>query len=386
MSSSLSSLVSVPSAPLDVLIVAGNARSLIANRGDLIRDIQARGHTVAAAVPTADMLPGVQALGIPVFPLPMARAALSPRRDLATLLALWRLMRRLQPRAVLGYTAKPVIYGGLAARLAGVPRCHALITGLGHAFAEPRGWRDRGLTATVAALYRLGLAGQHGVFFQNPDDRAEFDARGLIGRRTRATCVDGSGINLEAFPACPIPEGPPLLLYVGRLLRDKGVAEFVAAAARLKAEWPEARFVAVGPHDASLPHACAAEDVVRWRREGIVEFVGGVDDVRPWLAACHAFVFPSRYREGVPRCVLEALATGRAVITTDAPGCRETVRDGGNGLLVPPGDIEALADAMGVLLAQPALLARMGRASRALAVERFDVCRVNRMMLEAMGL
>ncbi|PRY67367.1 glycosyltransferase family 4 protein [Halomonas ventosae] len=371
---------------VDVLIVAGNARSLIANRGDLIREMLERGHAVAAAVPRADYLPEVEQLGIPVIPLDMARASLAPWQDLRTLAALWQVMRRLRPRVVLGYTVKPVVYGSLAARLAGVPRAYSLITGLGLAYGEARTRRARLLRTLVSSLYRVGLAGNRAVFFQNPDDQAEFLARGIIPAGLRAVRVDGSGVNLQEYPRCPPAEGPMLFLYVGRLLRDKGVDQFVAAAERLKPAFPEARFVVVGPHDPRLPHACGAAEVAGWHARGLVEFVGGVRDVRPWLARCHVFVFPSTYREGIPRCVLEAMATGRAIVTTDGPGCRETVLPDDNGVLVPPRDVQALAVALRGFLEAPERAARMGAASRRLAAERFDVRRVNRAMLEAMEL
>ncbi|APE32618.1 glycosyltransferase family 1 protein [Halomonas aestuarii] len=375
-----------PGTRVDVLIVAGNARSLIANRGDLIREMQARGHAVAAAVPRADYLPEVELLGIPVIPLDMARASLAPWQDLRTLAALWLVMRRLRPRVVLGYTVKPVVYGSLAARLAGVPRAYSLITGLGLAFGEARTRRARLLRSLVSLLYRVGLAGNRTVFFQNPDDQEEFLARRILTARSCSVRVNGSGVNLTEYPPCPIPEGPMLFLYVGRLLLDKGVDQFVAAAEQLKPAFPDARFVVVGPHDPKLPHACPAEEVAGWNERGHVEFIGGVRDVRPWLAKCHVFVFPSTYREGIPRCVLEAMATGRAIVTTDAPGCRETVLPGDNGILVPPRDVQSLTRTMRRFLETPELAERMGRASRRLAVERFDVRLVNRVMLEAMGL
>ncbi|WP_280545710.1 glycosyltransferase family 4 protein [Halomonas sp. 11-S5] len=366
--------------------MAGNARSLIANRGDLIREMQARGHAVAAAVPRADYLPEVEQLGIPIIPLEMSRASLAPWQDLRTLAALWQVMRRLRPRVVLGYTVKPVVYGSLAARLAGVPCSFSLITGLGLAYGEARTRRARLLRSLVSSLYRAGLAGNRAVFFQNPDDQAEFLTRGIISPGLRTVRVNGSGVNLEEYPRCPLPDGPMLFLYVGRLLRDKGVDQFVAAAERLKPVFPEARFVVVGPHDPDLPHACPAGEVAAWHERGIVEFIGGVRDVRPWLSRCHVFVFPSTYREGIPRCVLEAMATGRAIVTTDAPGCRETVLPDDNGILVPPRDVPALAAALQGLLEAPEQVARMGAASRRLAAERFDVRRVNRAMLEVMEL
>ena len=370
--------------PPDLLIIAGNARSLVANRGRLIAELKTRGRRVAAAVPLADWRPEVEQLGIDLHPIGLRRSTTNPLADLRLLAELRALMCRLQPRAVLGYTAKPVIYGSIAARLAGVPRVYAMITGLGHAFISAEQGRD-GLRRVVSALYRTGLSRCDRVFFQNPDDQQEFIAAGILREPEKATRIHGSGVDLAYYSRQPLPTGAPLFLFIGRLLTEKGIGEFVAAARSLRGRWPEARFVAVGPHDPSLPHAVTAAEIRDWQAEGSVEFVGGVVDVRPWLAACSALVLPS-YREGTPRAVLEAMSTGRAVITTDAPGCRETVVDGCNGFLVPPRDAGALAAAMEQLLAGPALLDVMGAESRRRAGERYDVDQVNQVLIEAMGL
>nr|WP_231373452.1 glycosyltransferase family 4 protein [Thioalkalivibrio sp. ALE19] len=369
---------------MDLLIVAGNARSLIANRGALIREVTSGGLTVGAAVPEKDYLPEVEELGIEIHKFPMARTSLNPFADLRTVRALRRIMRATQPEAVFGYTVKPVVYGALAARLAGVKRFYAMITGLGHAFTtfSPK---TRVIRAISTRLYRYGVARSSRVFFQNPDDREEFIQRRILRDPERAVLVNGSGVDTERFAPHELPEGPPVFLFIGRLLTEKGVAEFVEAARHVHARWPGARFVAVGPHDPDLPHAVDAAEVERWKAEGVVEFVGGVKDVRGWLAASSVFVLPS-YREGTPRSVLEAMSIGRPIITTDAPGCRETVEHGRNGFLVPPRDSSSLAREMEEFLEKPDLIGRMGAASRELAEDKYDVRKVNQKILRAMEL
>ncbi|MGM1051926.1 MAG: glycosyltransferase family 4 protein [Pseudomonadota bacterium] len=366
------------------MIVAGNARSLIANRGDLIRDMLAAGLEVAAAVPTADYLPEVEELGIPIYPIAMGRTAINPLHDIKYLLAMRKLLRQVQPEVVFGYTIKPVVYGSLAARLAGVPRIYSMITGLGHVFTTENK-RNRRLQKVIAILYRSGLAANRKVFFQNPDDLQEFLDRGMFKDLSKAVRTYGSGVDMQRFAREPIPEGLTTFLFIGRLLTEKGVAEFCDAARQLRGEYPDARFIAVGPHDSNLPHACDEGDIEKWKAEGVVEFIGGVSDVRPWIKACSVFVLPS-YREGTPRSVLEAMSIGRPIITSDAPGCRETVEEGSNGFLIPPRQSQPLAAAMRRFLEESELVPRMGEASRQLVERHYDVRKVNRVILEAMEL
>lgn len=367
---------------MDVFIIAGNARSLIANRGDLIRDMCAAGLEVAAAVPTADYLSEVEELGITIYPVEMGRTGINPLHDLKYLLALRKLLRKVRPRVVFGYTIKPVVYGSLAARLAGVPHIYSMITGLGHVFTTENA-RNRRLQKIIGLLYRAGLSANRKVFFQNPDDLQEFLDRGMLNDRGKAVRTYGSGVDMQRFAREHLPDGPTTFLFIGRLLTEKGVAEFCEAARQVHVEYPEARFVAVGPHDPSLPHSCSAENLATWKAEGIVEFIGGVADVRPWIEQCSVFVLPS-YREGTPRSVLEAMSMGRAIITSDAPGCRETVEQGINGFLVPPRTTQPLAEAMKHFLKHPEHIAQMGAASWQLVEKHYDVHKVNRVILNAM--
>lgn len=373
---------------MKTFIVASLASSLRNFRGPLIVAMRAAGHEVHAAAPrlqrdteTLDWLTGQ---GVICHDVPLSRAGLNPLADLRAMLALRQLMRRIEPDVFLGYTAKPVIWGLLAARLAGVPQRVALITGLGYAFTDSVGGLRGFMRLVLSRLYRTALRRATLIFFQNPDDRADFQRMGLVPSDVPVRLVAGSGIDLNHFPMQPLPPGPVRFLLIARLLEDKGIREYVAAARLLRAEWPEAEFHLVGgtdPNPAGIPEA----EVSAWHAAGDVIWHGQKRDVRPLLAAAHVYVLPS-YREGTPRTVLEAMATGRAVITTDAPGCRQTVAKGETGYLVPVRDTQALAAAMTRFLQDAALIARFGAAGRARAEAVFDVNRVNAQILQAMGL
>ncbi len=372
-----------------ILFVAANARSLIANRGDLIREMKELGHRVHALIPEYDFLPEVEELGITYDLIRLSRTGMDPKADLRYYRDLRRFMTDWKPDIVYSYSIKPVIYGSLAARASGVPLIAAMITGMGYLFSG-ESLKQRMLRQVASTLYRRGLAAADRIFFQNPDDLAQFRKLDIISASDNHKIyrTNGSGINLERFPSTPPPvppNEPVTFLMIARLLQDKGVREFVHAAESMRHDYPKAQFVVVGPHDTMLPHALPAEELEQWKINGVVSFVGGVKDVRPYLKESSVYVLPS-YREGTPRSVLEAMATGRPVITTDTPGCRETVVDWVNGFLVPVKSAQALASRMKIFLRQPELIEVMGRNSLLMAEEKYDVRRVNRGILEALGL
>jgi glycosyltransferase involved in cell wall biosynthesis len=261
-----------------------------------------------------------------------------------------------------------------------VPAVFALISGLGYAFVEGGGLARDLMRRLISALYRTSLRHADGIFFQNPDDLEDFRRLAIIGDRHKAIRVNGSGVDIEHYRFSPPRLEPPTFLLIARLLKDKGIFEFVEAARRLRLRHPRACFCLLGPLDTN-PAAISIRDLERWRAQGAVDYLGEAPDVRPHLAAATVYVLPSAYREGVPRTLLEAMSTGRALITTDTPGCRETVLSGQNGFLVPPGDAGALAQAMERFIVQPDLAVAFGRRSRALAEDRFDVRKVNAVML-----
>jgi glycosyltransferase involved in cell wall biosynthesis len=374
---------------MKVLILASVSRSLLNFRGPLLRELRDHGHEVIAAAPedegTEAVREALAAQGIRFEPVPLARGGLNPVQDFGSLRALQALLRRHRPDVLFAYTAKPVIYGGLAARRVGGVRFFPMITGLGYAFTEGGGAKRRVVRAVVEALYRRALAGAEAVIFQNPDDERLFRDLGLVPERVPSLRVHGSGVDLEAFVPAPLPAAP-VFLMLARLVADKGVREYVEAARIVKQRFPDAVFQLAGGLDPN-PAGVKAAEVQAWTEARIVEYLGKVHPVQPLLVACRFYILPSYYREGTPRSVLEALATGRPVITTDAPGCRETVVHGENGLLVPSRDAHALAEAMIQLLEAPAAdVERMAQASLALARGKYDVHKVNAQLLEVMGL
>jgi glycosyltransferase involved in cell wall biosynthesis len=367
-----------------VLLLGSYAPSLINFRGPLIAAMVERGHEVFAAAPDidSDTAAKLVALGATPVPVVLSRAGLNP-------LATWRsgrqlraLVRRIAPDVMIAYTIKPVVLGATAARAAGVPFFAAMITGLGYAFLG--GLKPKRLAIRLVAMlmYRKALAGSNLVIFQNEDDRRDFGRMRLLPKGKPSLVVNGSGIDLDRFGPQPVPSQPAFLM-IARYLRDKGIREYGAAAARLKADFPQARVRLAGWLD-QAPDSIGQAELDSMVAGGI-EDLGKLDDVRPAIAESSVYVLPS-YREGTPRTVLEAMAMGRAVITTDAPGCRNTVVEGVNGLLVPVGDSEALYRAMRRFVEEPALARTMGEESLRLVREKYDVHEVNSAILEAMGL
>ncbi|MDC7812591.1 sugar transferase [Sphingomonas koreensis] len=372
-----------------ILVLASLAYSLVNFRAALLREMVAEGHEVIACPPDEDpaTIAELAAMGVRFTSVPMDRAGTNPIRDLATLRALVRTIRREAPDICLAYTQKPIIYGGIAARIAGgSTRFFAMVSGLGHVYSDDRpvNWPHRMLRSAVSMLYRTAVARAAGIFVFNADDADELRRHRIVGRDRRIVQVPGSGIDTAKFPHVPIPAGPPVFLLVARLMRNKGISEFIKAASTVRARYPEASFRILGPRESGSA-GFTAEEIDAWGTQGI-EYLGATRDVRPHLAQSSVFVLPSCYREGLPRTILEALATGRPVITTDTPGCRETVVPGENGLLVPPRDAPALARAMEQLAGDPERVRSMGAHSRQLAQQRFRVERVNEQLLSEMGL
>ena len=367
-------------------IISHYAPSLINFRGPLIEDILARGHEVFALGPdingTAEAL---RALGAKPVEISLSRTGLNPLADFGTTLSLYRALVHIRPDVTLNFGIKPIIYGTLAARLIGIPQRFVLIAGLGYAFIDNgrSSLRKSAIHHIARWLYRLALPQAEKVFVQNPDDADDLVRLG-ISSREKIVRVNGTGVDLEVWKSAPPVLSPVTFTFVGRLLRDKGVLEFVEAARKVKAAHPHTRFLLVGGLDDN-PESIRKEDVEGWVREGVLEWPGHVP-VQPFLKQTSVFVLPSYYREGVPRSTQEAMAMARPVITTDSVGCRETVVEGRNGFLVPPRDPEAIAGAMRKFIASPDLIASMGAESRKLAEERFDVRKVNAAMIEAMGL
>lgn len=358
------------------MLVVNHAAFLVSHRLPIVLRAREAGWDVTAAAAgdaVAHDGAAVEVLrdhGVNFVPLPMSRAGRNPTRELAAYHALVQLYRRLKPDVVHHVTIKPVIYGSRAALVAGVPGVLNAVAGLGSVFLD-QSVAGRLRRRVVLAMYRRALAHPNmTLLFQNDDDESAFDAMRL-GRRARHAIIRGSGVDLDLFRVSDEPtNGPPLVVLPARMLRDKGLVEFVDAATQLRAEGVVARFAIVGGEDVN-PSAVPAALLAKWRSEGVVELWGHRTDM-PAVFADSAVVCLPSYREGLPKALLEAAAAGRAVVTTDVAGCRDAV-DRDSALLVPPRDAAALAGALRQVLADASLRARMGRAGRRLVEARFSV-------------
>lgn len=361
-----------------VLITVNAAWNVWNFRRPVIAALLAQGHTVTVLAPDDDYAPKLEALGCRFIPLAMSVDGLNPVQDLKLVWRFRRIFRAERPDIVLSYTVKNNVFGAFAARLAGVPFVPN-VTGLGTAFLSGR------ILQTIAEiLYRGAFAALPVVFFQNDDDRALFEQRRLV-RTDQARMLPGSGIDLVQFAAAPLPpqDTPPTFLMIARLLRDKGVLEYVDAARRVKAEHPQARFQILGGLDAVNRTAIGKDMVDQWCRDGVIDYLGTTDDVRPFIEAAHCVVLPS-YREGAPRTLIEAAAMARPLIATDVPGCRAVIDDGVSGYLCQVRSGESLAAACLKFLRAPHDgWAEMGRAGRAKMERQFDQALVVARYLEA---
>lgn len=366
---------------MKVLLLGVQLTSLVNFRGPLIRDLVAAGHEVVAVAPepVEPALSQLQAIGALYREAPLARTGLNPVADLSVFLWLVRLFRQEKPDALLAFQAKAVIYGIPAAWFARILHRVAMIEGVGQGFIQTKGGLKRRIVRfLVPLLYRISLSFAQAIIFLNKDDEADFRAHGIVHRQ-RVLQIPGIGVDLSHYAAQPLPPLPLTFLMIGRLIVDKGVREYLAAAQRVKALYPDVRFQLLGARDRSHVGIPVGEV----EAGGAVEYLGEVQDVRPILAGCHVFVLPS-YREGMPRSTMEAMATARAVITTDVPGARETVMDQKNGRLVRARDTESLAAAMIALIQSPEQVQCMGQQSRVLAEQRYDVHRINQLILSVL--
>ena len=367
-----------------IVIIAGFAQSLVNFRGDLIREMVAAGQEVVAIAPESESVyvPIMKRMGAQYCSVFLQRTGMNPFADIFACINLIRLLKRIKPDIVLSYTIKPVIFGSLSARVAGVRQINSMITGLGYAFTgESIGQKI--LAGLCSLLYRMAISCNQQVFFQNPDDLKAFIDAKIIPDSNKTLIINGSGVNIDHYYVSQHRIEPVSFLLIARLLRDKGVREYVAAAKIIKKQYPTVSFKLVGPLD-SNPQAISRQEVTAWESDGTIIYLGETSDVRPFISDCSVYVLPS-YREGTPRSVLEAMSMGKPVVTTDAPGCRETVFDGVNGFLVPVKDVQSLAAAMERFILDRELIAKMGDNSRTIAVEKYDVHKVNEVIMKAMG-
>jgi glycosyltransferase involved in cell wall biosynthesis len=366
---------------LRLALTVNNAWDILAWRQALVRALLEAGFEAAVVAPPGPAIPAVAGLGCQILTYPLNRRGLNPLEEARALIGLSAVYRQWRPAIAHHFTIKPNLYGTLAARLAGVPVVIATVTGLGYIWTDD-GPKARVLRAILGPIYRRVLRLADAVIYLN-----EEDWRTLGGRRT--LLIPGEGIDLKAFSPSAVPperqaalrselglgSDDRVVLMVGRMLRHKGVLEFVEAARRVRVACPEAVFVLVGPSDEGNPARIPSGEIRVWETTGLVRYLGTREDVRGLMAIADVVVLPT-YREGLPRVLIEAAAMGRPIVATDIPGCREVVRNGVNGFLVPARDAVALAEAIESLLKNPKLRAEFGAASRQLAEERFSDQRV----------
>ena len=365
---------------MKILVLSGYSQSLVNFRGDMIEEMVKAGHTVITASPEDGYDDDIRALGATPYRLTLNRNGMNPLSDFKYYKRVKAFLKEHKPDLVLSYLIKPVIYGSLAARKAGVKNIYSMVTGLGYFFTNPS-LKARLLRMPIVFLYRRALKACRNVFFQNRDDLGVFvDLK--ITTEDKCVITNGSGVNIERFVPTPLPEENRFLI-IGRILRDKGVMEYLEAARKVQEKYPDARFDVVGPIDTN-PSALQEADLAPYLNDNI-RYLGSSKDVREHIERCRVYVLPS-YREGTPRTVLEAMAMQRAVITTNAPGCKETVVDGDNGFLVPVKDSDALAEKMIYMIEHPDEVERMAQRSLEICREKFDVRSVNKKFLETMKL
>jgi len=368
-----------------ILVIASYPKSLINFRGHLLRKFTKAGYSVIACAPGNDNSTSskLNTLGIRYCNISLKRQGLNIFHDIQTIYHLLNLIKYEKPEIVLGYTIKPVIYGSLAAHIAGVKNIYSIITGIGYALYGITN-KQKVIGTITRKLYQIILKYNKKVFFQNPDDINYFFENNLVNERNNAVLINGSGVDLDYYNKCTTASSPIKFLLISRLLKEKGIIEFTAAAKRLKLKYPDTTYQLIGWIDDS-PSAISMSQLNDWKEEGSIQYLGFKEDVRPYIEKTSIYVLPS-YREGTPRTVLEAMAMGRPIITTDAPGCRETVENGRNGFLVPVKDSTALEEAMEKFIKYPELIEKMGKESRKIAEEKYNVHKVNKVIMDEMGL
>lgn len=366
---------------MKILILGTVPNDLLNFRAELIKDIIKKNNEVIVSSSQLDAssIDRVGRLGVSYESIFLNRHGLSLIGDIRTLLYLFKLLKKLKPGLILAHGIKLVIWGGISASLRKIP-FYALITGLGFAF-QGKSFKRRLLTKLVSFLYKYALRNSKAVIFQNEDNRSLFVEKGIVPL-SRTHLVNGSGVDIRKFGFTERPKKNISFLLISRLLGEKGLREYAAAAKIVKEKFPETKFGIVGTEDKSLD-AIPLEEVKSW--SGYVKYYGSTDDVRPFIKDCHVYVLPS-YHEGLPRSTLEAMSMGCPIITTNAPGCKDTVIDGINGFMVPIGSSKELVKKMIWFIENQDKISLMGKESRMIVENKFDVRNVNKDMLRILGI
>jgi glycosyltransferase involved in cell wall biosynthesis len=368
---------------MKVSVVGCLPSSLYNFRGDLIKLLKKSNYDVDVLACEASTYDRniFKKLDVMFIDYPIKRNGLNFVDDIKTFISLFFIFRTTRPDIILAYTIKPIIWGSLASFSVPNSRFYALVTGLGFVFQKDD-LKKNFLMKIVIILYRISLKNAVKVIFQNHDNRQVFIDLGIVPEHKTAV-VNGSGVDIAHFDVKPLPTVPKFLL-IARLLGDKGIREYVKAANIIKQQYPKAVFQLVGPEDPS-PDGISLKELTKLNQNNSVNYLGATSDVRPFIEDCSIFVLPS-YHEGLPRTVLEAMAMGRPILTTDVPGCRETVSNGENGWLVEKANVEQLVDRMKWFIENPLEWKRMAEASRNMVENKFDVHKVNTELMNIMGL
>ena len=372
------------------ILFASHANSVLNFRQNLINDLNLQSLDVHIVIPKlcalndSGVISKIERLGVTVHEVDLNRTGLNPILDFISLIQIITIFRRIKPDYILSYTMKPVIYGSFAARILGIKHCFALITGLGFVFNEGSGLKRKALLFGVKYLYKIALSGTAKVFFQNPDDSKLFCSLKIINEK-KSCVVNGSGVDLNFYKFFISPKNKEVsFLMMARLLNSKGVRIYFEAAKNIKALYPDINFFLAGNIDDLNNDSISKVELDSWVKSGVIDYYGSLEDVRSAIVNCSVFVLPSFYREGTPRSILEAMSTGRAIITTDTPGCRETVVNEKNGYLIAPRSATSLVNSMLKFIKNPNIISDMGIKSREIAEEKYDVKKVNLKMLTTM--
>lgn len=371
-----------------ILIISSHAPSLINFRLPLIKELLGKGHKVSVATPkykfSDDLQNQLTDLGVNINIYSLSRSGLNFFRDYKSYREISLILNNCKPNIVISYTAKPVIYAGIILRNFPKITYYPLITGLGYAFTEDNTLKRTVLKYLMIKLYREGLKCAEKIIFQNKDDKDLFKKLKIIKKNNLTKIVNGTGVDLNVYPFSNLPS-EPIFLMISRLLVDKGVREYVEAARIVRSRIPGTIFQLAGYLDEN-PSGIRLRELETWIQRGDIQYLGEIKSVQSILKSCKYYVLPS-YREGTPRSTLEALSTGRPIITTDVPGCRETVIHKKNGLLVPPKNSKALAAAMiSILHEKEETIQAMGKESYLIAKEKYQIEKVNKSILSIMGL
>lgn len=373
-----------------IILIGTVASSFYGFRADLICTLLKKGHQVYAFTSeyTAEDLKKIEKLGATPITYTLNRGGLNPLADIVATYRLSKKIKTINPDLVFSYFSKPVIFGTLAAKLAQVPRVIGMLEGLGYTFTEqPEGLSKKTqlIKKIQVFLYKIALPQLDQIIFLNPDDPKDLIERYAINVKN-IEVLGGIGLNLDHYKYSENFNSNISFIFIARLLAEKGIHDYIKAAKIVKEKYPSVKFTVLGAIDKEALGSLKEEELESLVKTNIIEYPGHVSNVSEWIENSSVFVLPSYYREGVPRSTQEAMAIGRAVITTDVPGCRETVVDGINGFLVPKWNPQALAEKMIYFIENPEQIQVMGAESYKIAVEKFDAEKVNLRLVNILGL